>query len=132
MIAPPGAGRQRFAPSRSESIRRVSRRTERGKGADEDFKFESVERPWRTRVPVVASWTRVRVAGLPSAWLTYAARDEHDEEGAHDGEDGGGDGCEDLLEGLEPAEYADGLHAGEGCAAGCGRRKSSEKKSVHA
>ena len=46
--------------------------------------------------------------------LTYTARDEHDEERAHDREDGGGNGREDLLEGAEPAEYADGLHAGEG------------------
>ncbi len=44
------------------------------------------------------------------AGLTYAARDEHDEEGAHNGDDGSGYGCEDLLEGAKPTEYADSLH----------------------
>jgi hypothetical protein len=63
--------------------------------------------------------------------LTNAAGDEEDEEGVHDGEDGGGYRCEDVLEGAKPAEYADDLRGegrGEAKGMGVARARKEGKK----
>jgi hypothetical protein len=57
-------------------------------------------------------WGSGQIAGL-RAWLTYHGDDEHDKEGVAHGDEGDGEGGEDLLGGFEAAEEADDAEGAE-------------------